>query len=71
MNNGGTAKIVTIVLAAVFGVSTLLMGGLVVGLSGRVRQNERDIIQVEVILEKISNIEKDISEIKEDMKNDR
>ena len=46
-------------------------GGFAISLSTRVRNNEQAVGKIDVILEKISNIEDDIAEIKTDMKADR
>ena len=46
-------------------------GGFAISLSSRVRENEKAIGVLDVILEKISHIENDISEIKIEMKEDK
>ncbi len=64
----GNGRTITLIIAAVsltFGIS---MGGVVLGLNGRVKENELQVRKIDVVLEKIENVEEHIAEIKQDFK---
>jgi hypothetical protein len=66
--NSNTAKWIAIVIAAVSLTFAAVTGGITAGLSSRVRETERDLRKIDVILEKISSMEKAITRIESDMK---
>ena len=67
-NNNSTSKWIAIIIMAVSLTFATVTGGFAISLSSRVRENERTISIIDVVLEKISNIEYDIEEIKEELK---
>jgi len=71
MHNNSTSKWITIIVMAVSLTFATVTGGFAVNLSSRVRENEKAIGILDVILEKISHIEDDIKEIKEELKGDK
>jgi len=71
MHNNSTSRWITIIVMAVSLTFATVTGGFAISLSSRVKENEKAIGVLDVILEKINNIEYHIEEIKEEIREDK
>jgi len=71
MPNNSATKWIPILIMAISLTFATVTGGFAISLSTRVRENEKAIGTMDVILEKMSNMAEDIKEIKEELKEDK